>query len=405
MVDVKQQICKHTDCYNLTYNTLGGKSKNVYCLLHKFDNELRATTQKCEYLGCMEVPTFNFKDLKDGRFCSDHKLEKMVSIVPKTCEQEDCNKIARFNVKGKKQGVFCFTHKKKEMVNVHLKLCEHMNCEKTASFNFEGYEKRRFCFLHKQEGMIFLERKQWQHKNSNGIDNSIGFVCEHTACGSFASFNFESDTKTRLCEEHKLDGMIDNFQNNGNAPNFFSLQREGKHFQGQNAGFKQFSRSRSNLQRGKKDFLYPPSKSNGRKLCEELGCVKEASFNYAGLKKRRMCSSHKLPGMLQVRRLCEDTTCTKQATFNFPGVTLRRFCAAHKLQGMINVQRQYLKLPRAYDKPKTEQLPIVPEQKYTEQESYKVCEHINCHWNAVFNFPGETHSRLCQNHKFNGMVP
>jgi len=210
--------------------------------------------------------------------------------------------------------------------------CE--NCSKQAIFNFNTETKGRMCSTHKLAGMIDVKNIQ----------------CE--MCSKQAYFNFKCETNGRYCSTHKMPNMID-------------LKSKKCKMCAKQPSFN-FS--------GETEALYCSTHKLAdminvkQKLC--LLCHKLAHFNLLGESKPLYCSSHKLANMINViSRKC--LLCSKHPAFNFLGKTKALYCSSHKLVGMINVKN-------------------------------KKCE--NCLKQPVFNYNGETKASFCASHKLADMV-
>mmetsp|Transcript_44339 Transcript_44339/g.64868 ORF Transcript_44339/g.64868 Transcript_44339/m.64868 type:complete len:329 (+) Transcript_44339:66-1052(+) len=120
----------------------------------------------------------------------------------------------------------------------------------------------------------------------------------------------------------------------------------------------------------------PKKKSRYKKslyYCKHQGCIKTASFSYAG-QRRSFCSTHKKEGMIDVYKpMCKDPECKKKPSFNMLGEKRPKFCAEHKLPGMVDVV-----------KPK--------------------CLGIDCMKRPSFNYEGEKRGLYCGKHRLDGMV-
>jgi len=194
--------------------------------------------------------------------------------------------------------------------------------------------------------------------------------CEFDFCRSSPCWGFEG-TFPRLCENHKLKGM-----------------------------------------------LYMP-RNKTVNVCCALGCPKDGFFGYIG-KEERFCITHKLDNMMDVRyRRCEEPTCPRRAYFNYQGELVARLCSHHSLIGMKNVKGNIKKceeptcpLVARFNHPK-EKIPrfcsyhsligmtIVGEKS---KKNRKVCESGGCRQKAIFNFAKEKRGRFCAVHKLRGMI-
>ena len=193
------------------------------------------------------------------------------------------------------------------------RLCEEKKCEEATASNFEDAEGVRFRASHHLRGGMTTAIPQGRRK------------CEAPRCHrTNPCYNFPGEFHGRYCGSHRLDNMI-------------------------------------NVR---------------RKLCEGLGCQKQATYNFPGKAGFRFCVTHKLKGMvnLNVTIFCETDGCRKQPSFNFDEAGGRgRFCSTHQLPGMVNVINNR-------------------------------CETLGCFKWPSFNFEGEVRGRYCCKHALDGMV-
>lgn len=140
-------------------------------------------------------------------------------------------------------------------------------------------------------------------------------------CKSRAYFRFPDDSKPRMCQKHRVDGMI-------------TTSKSICHFEGC------FKRSTYGGASNKKTYCKTHRQQNMIRfegLCKEPGCCKSAVF---GTSRSTHCYKHKQNGMKSRFSLCELAKCGTQASCNYPGQKSRRFCVKHKLEGMVALKKR-----------------------------------------------------------------
>ncbi len=111
-------------------------------------------TKRCLEDGCNIVPTFNYKDKKQGLYCITHKKDKMVNVRSKKCLEDECNKTPSYNYENEKTPLYCVSHKKDKMININSMKCLKNECNVTPSYNYKGQTRWLYCASHKKDGMI-----------------------------------------------------------------------------------------------------------------------------------------------------------------------------------------------------------------------------------------------------------
>ncbi len=73
------------------------------------------------------------------------------------------------------------------------------------------------------------------------------------------------------------------------------------------------------------------------RLCESEGCSMEASFGFDGKRKRKYCSTHRLPGMINVKhKRCTYTGCIRQPSYGMEGEKAN-YCSTHKVRSKVTL--------------------------------------------------------------------
>lgn len=256
----------------------------IFCDFHKTDTMVRFVVRKCKFKDCNNQAKFNDIEKITPKFCKAHRSPSMVRILfRRQCEAPDCDLEAYFNYFSEEYPRFCANHKLNYMIHLIKSKCTAINCNQLAIFCLENQRKPLFCELHKVPGTI-----------------SSRELCRAKNCKQLACYNYPGSSDVLFCRAHKQDFMV----------NLAEIGSITDHEQGRPT-------------RG-------PSES-----CEEPGCRRPASFNYAKQEEARFCSKHKLGGMINMSKpICSEPDCTNLATKRFPFRELSH-CAKHKKQGQI----------------------------------------------------------------------
>jgi hypothetical protein len=110
------------------------------------------------------------------------------------------------------------------------------------------------------------------------------------------------------------------------------------------------------------------------KLCEFIGCGKQASYNNEFETAFKFCSLHKEPQMINLKaKKCRFPECNTIASFNNTYENVPIYCHTHKEPQMINV-------------------------------NFRACQSDQCKKRPFYNFKGEKRGIFCSTHKEDGMV-
>jgi hypothetical protein len=193
MTNVINKKCIHPNCNKNPVYNVEGETKGLYCLLHKLDDMIDIINKKCIHNNCKKQPNYNVEGETKGLYCSEHKLDGMIDVINKKCIHPNCKKIPLYNTEGKTKGLYCSAHKMDGMIDVINKLCIHPNCKTQSNYNIEGETKALYCSEHKLDGMVDIRNK----------------TCLHPNCNTRPLYNIQGEKKGLYCSIHKLDGMID----------------------------------------------------------------------------------------------------------------------------------------------------------------------------------------------------
>jgi hypothetical protein len=104
-------------------------------------------SKTCIHTGCKTHPVFNYEGKTKRLYCNLHKLEGMVNTISKTCIHTDCKTRPVFNYEGKTKGLYCNMHKLEGMVNIKNKTCKSDWCYIQVTEKYEGYCLRCYIYL------------------------------------------------------------------------------------------------------------------------------------------------------------------------------------------------------------------------------------------------------------------
>ena len=68
-----KKYCIFEDCKTQPYFNIKGKTKGLYCYVHKKENMINVNCKICIFEGCNTQPNYNFKDEKIAMYCYVHK--------------------------------------------------------------------------------------------------------------------------------------------------------------------------------------------------------------------------------------------------------------------------------------------------------------------------------------------
>jgi hypothetical protein len=167
--------------------------------------------------------------------------------------------------------------------------------------------------------------------------NVIKEHCISSGCHIKPHFNYEGETKTLYCSQHKLDGMINIVDRKcvelgcKIAPSFnISTEKDGIYCS---------KHKKENMINAYADY------------CEYPDCNITATFNYDGEKKGKYCTSHKKEGMIDIKHsTCIYPGCKTRPSYNKEGEIKGLYCTTHKKEGMVDINRYSCKSSLCYTK-------------------------------------------------------
>lgn len=263
--------------------------------------------------------------------------------MPKICEFETCRKQASYgNSYGKP--IRCKEHK--EEYKLVSQLCQEDNCIVFSCYNYDGETKSIFCFQHKKDEMVDI-------KNKNKF-------CQHINCETRATFNYENEKNGKFCKIHKLDKMANVLD----------------------------------------------------KYCEYTDCKVRPSYNYTHENKAKFCKLHKLENMYDIyNKKCNYELCKFKPSFNYEKEITPIFCSQHKLIGMIDIIHKRCSFPNCNTQPvfnyinkKIGLYCVKHKMEGMVDIKHKKCNFLNCNKQPVFNFKNEKILLYCAEHKMDKMV-
>jgi len=348
--------------------------------------------QVCEAEGCNTLPGFNYEGKRPPRFCRRHKLEGMVT-TDKFCESQNCKKRAHFNFEGIKYGRYCALHQLPGMVD--WRLCEIVGCDKKAGYNFEGSDVSRFCGIHKHPGMICLLRAGARGKR-RGKRVKIT-LCEDATCSEIAKFNFWGILDGRLCEKHKMDGMV----LCGGESMFCEASGCRRLAVDSSGGPQKFCKLHMS------DVKVMMTKS--RMLCRTEGCHARAEYKYHREPMAHVCARHRSPGMISViigNRAVKDEMPPPEYDEETSQVALDvlELSKGYPPQNFMGASKFFLPEQEQEDEALHRKRGRAKRGKHKRRGRKVVCESAGCELDAECNFPGQTKRRFCPSHQLEGMV-
>jgi hypothetical protein len=152
-------ICDHHGCVNVPLFNYKGLKDPVCCRLHKLENMVCVRDKHCADDNCLKIALFNYPEEK-ALYCYDHKLDQMVDVKHIKCKHPGCERRPNFNYKTEITGQYCKLHKLDQMVNVNNVRCLVKECRRVPRFGFYGKEPM-YCKRHKAEDMTYVCSKRW----------------------------------------------------------------------------------------------------------------------------------------------------------------------------------------------------------------------------------------------------
>jgi len=192
MVNVKSSKCQFEGCIVIPSFNVPGETQGIFCSEHKHPNMINVKSPICQFEGCIVIPSFNVPGETQGIFCAEHKHPNMVDVKSPICQFEGCNVQSIFNVIGEKRGIFCAEHKHPNMVDVKNSTCQFEGCIVIPSFNVPRETQGIFCSEHKHPNMINVKSP----------------ICQFEGCNVQSIFNILGEKRGLFCAEHKQLGMI-----------------------------------------------------------------------------------------------------------------------------------------------------------------------------------------------------
>jgi hypothetical protein len=221
-------------------------------------------------------------------------------------------------------------------------------------------------------------------------------LCEYNECTTESSFNFKGMPR-KYCRKHKEKDMI-------NVKDFTCvydncLKQAYYNFIG--------LKEKLYCSKHKLDNMI----NTKSKLCQYKGCDKQPLFNYENNREAIYCYQHKKPEMLDVKhRICMNENCLNRARYNyFDNKPI--YCLTHKLENMVGIDKK---------KCRHNGCSKYPCYNYFNEKSgiyckthklenmidivNKKCIYKKCNKNPSFNYEGENESLYCSSHKLEGMI-
>jgi hypothetical protein len=156
---VELKVCDHLGCVNVPLFNYKGLKDPARCRLHKLDRMVCVRDKHCIHDNCLKIALFNYPEEK-ALYCYDHKLDQMVDVKHVKCKYPGCERRPNFNYKTEITGQYCKLHKLDQMVNVHNVRCLVKECRRLPRFGFYNKEPM-YCKRHKAEDMTYVCAKRW----------------------------------------------------------------------------------------------------------------------------------------------------------------------------------------------------------------------------------------------------
>ena len=117
---MKNQLCKFENCMKKSIYNISNEKEALYCNKHKLENMIDVKLKRCIFIGCMNIPYYNYYDInmtKKAIYCKEHKLLNMIDIRQRRCKFIGCPIIPSFNIDGEKKAIYCKKHKLPNMID------------------------------------------------------------------------------------------------------------------------------------------------------------------------------------------------------------------------------------------------------------------------------------------------
>eukprot|EP01084_Bolivina_argentea_P235530 396304_1 len=151
-------------------------------------------------------------------------------------------------------------------------------------------------------------------------------------------------------------------------------------------------------------------KATKTRLCESEGCSMEASFGYDGKRKRKYCSTHRLPGMINVKhKRCTYKDCMRQPSYGMEGEKAS-YCSNHKSAGMVNLVRRRCsfvgcsRLPSFGLEGEKPKFCVAHKEPDMVDVANRRCETLGCNRHPSYAMKGDRIRRFCSDHKTDAMI-
>jgi len=214
MVMTGRKICQDRNCFEVANYGLPGQ-KPLFCKDHKLQGMeyyIKNPPRLCSEEGCTELAGWNYEGKKTALVCVDHRVEGMVNVRGARCEFPSCEKLARFNDDGKgPHPRFCKLHMAPTMVCVlNQQFCQVPGCQRVGLNGFEADRNVLWCDLHSSEEMVQLKKLKARVvlPSQVVVKTEASEICEVHACDRRPEFDYDASLAGRMCEFHKMPGMV-----------------------------------------------------------------------------------------------------------------------------------------------------------------------------------------------------
>lgn len=147
---------------------LCGKKKAIYgyawknplaCSECKDLGMTNVESKRCEFPGCMKIPSYGDPMQRSKRFCRAHASKKHINLCLNKCIKYGCKNPAKYGYIELEKPYYCITHSNIRMIDMTRKRCKYFMCHKTAYYGDQELKSKDYCSEHKLPHHINLTRK------------------------------------------------------------------------------------------------------------------------------------------------------------------------------------------------------------------------------------------------------
>lgn len=120
--------------------------------------------RRCEFPGCMKIPSYGDPKQRRKRFCKPHSKKNHVNLCYKKCIKYNCGEPAKYGFVELDKPYYCLKHSNIRMIDVTKRICRSFLCNNIAYYGDPDTREKNYCATHKLEHHVNLTLK-------NKIDN------------------------------------------------------------------------------------------------------------------------------------------------------------------------------------------------------------------------------------------